>query len=300
MPVNPPSLSLKLLCPLSLLIVLTGVLTVSVRADVPLRINMKSAIDMTISPVDDQPGTYDIQTQGVDPRVLTQPFGGDANLRKDSVVEFEYFCPNGVSPFQIFLGPNVSVSTLVSDGALPSAELWMPYSVDLNSKLPKNVEDYHYLRLDFGAKPDVGLRVRNLRLRAPNPEEQEKAERQRREWGEKLARAERYVEYLERKYLAQVEAVSCDTDEVEIRGKTSVALGEDPLFLAEFALWQSPWEAPLPKPVSLTPIYNRQNFGAFELSLPRWREQDSSGVSDASAPSPTIAYIRVGQWFAET
>lgn len=179
-------------------------------------------------------GVWELKTTGVDPFVATLPFA--APPPEVSVLTFEYVCAGAVKQLEVFVGFPWQESQAQTADELPYSEGWSTFSIDLRPARSRAKAPPTRLRIDFGREPDRVIQVRNLRLRAPDPREEEMEQR-------RLARlaAERSLDAEIQRYLgparrAVVQWVDVRPREVEIAGNIGGEPGE--IWLAESPLWQ--------------------------------------------------------------
>lgn len=179
-------------------------------------------------------GALSIETTGGDPYAVfkTSSVGAD-----DCVLDFEYFCPEGISDMQIYYGPPISPSTCVSMGNLPKSETWN--KACLNLKAATNQvwnNSFTQIRLDFGALAKLRLQVRNIVLRPPNSDER-MAQKEKQETHAKLAqKGEKYAAFYRKDFPAKVLEVKVLTDSLEIL--VSVKGRQKDLRIAKINMWQ--------------------------------------------------------------
>ncbi len=147
---------------------------------------------------------FDIRTTGTDPYLISRRVGTlDPN---DRVLEFEYFCPQGVDFLSAYFGPPISEASRIDLPSLPIAEGWQTYSVDLRAIMDQPLPPSTTLfRVDFGMVADLRLKIRGIRLRPPTAQElQESASREFRR-SQKLGRATRITNYLGESFPLQLQ-----------------------------------------------------------------------------------------------
>jgi hypothetical protein len=231
---------------------------------VSLQLNPASAHHAEVRVLAD--GSLSILTTGGDPFMATHPLADDASPADAVVLEFEYFCPDGLDHFEVFFGPPIRAGASAKSGPLPPAELWRSATVNL-SALSKGGWTGHarQFRLDFGSKPGVTLQLRNLHLRQLTPDEiaESRIARERSERKGREAAAIRT--YLKRAFSARIESVRCEDNWIVIDGHSPGEEGEE-LQLAELQMHEEPWrEGQRPNTVSFKPGAG----GAFHLVLAR-------------------------------
>lgn len=238
--------------------------------------------------------TIVFKTRGEDPFVLLKPIAMGRVGPEDRVLAFDYFCPDGINDLEIFFGPPIVAGGSFSAGEMRKAELWQPFSVDLvEASGGRWSAKSNLLRLDFGRRAGVELRIRNLRLRPPNEAERKSAAERAAVRQRKADAAATVTRYLNADLPARIETVRVTKTEIQIRGTASV--GRHDLKLIECQPWQELWKivngrAELQRRPNLTAapqqhhgpydvdqrlltsattISKNQN-GSFEISVPRF------------------------------
>lgn len=213
--------------------------------------------------------TLSIRTIDGDPQLVYVAPNG-ANLSSEHyMLSFEYFCPDGVDFLEVFYQKNRaqgwSQGRQVEGGALPKAEAWQPYAVNLNlGSKGKWTPDNRDFRLDFGRKAGLELQIRNVHLRAPTEAEQLGAAEIQEHLDAKLAIAARIDAYLEREPLpAQLTSFSVESESIRLTGQIrNDAL--DGARLIEFRPHEDPWNPEHGTLLDL-PLAEAQ----FQCTLPR-------------------------------
>jgi hypothetical protein len=184
-------------------------------------------------------GVVAFRTLGEDPFILLKPFDPAQLTAHDHVLAFEYFCPDAINDLEIFFGPPIVAGQSFSAGEMRRAESWQPFSVDLKEASGGRWSaQFNRLRLDFGRRAGVELRVRNLRLREPNDAERQTAAVKEAIRQRKAAAAETVLRYLDQPMPVWITSVSARHDELEVRGVAGKDVGE--LRLVEAQPWQEP------------------------------------------------------------
>lgn len=136
---------------------------------------------------------YQLQTTGQDPFLV-----GDWQQPPDpqeTILECEYFCPDGVDHVMIYWGKPFTATKKASLPPMPIAETWRSYRVDLRQYLSRPAERLaEGLRIDLGNDAGIRLQLRNVRLRRPNAAEAtawQRREQQKREQRERAAKIDR-------------------------------------------------------------------------------------------------------------
>lgn len=222
----------------SLVAALAMVATVSIRAEVPLQFDTSQRNQLSATTEAD--GVIAFQTLGEDPFILLKSFDPAGVAGGDHVLAFEYFCPDAINDLEVFYGPPIVAGQSFSAGGMPRAESWQPFSVDLKEASGGRWSaKFNRLRLDFGRRSGVELRVRNVRLRPPNDAERQSATAREAIRERKAAAAETVLQYLDAPMPARIEGVRVAHDEIEVRGVVGKEVGE--LKLIEAQHWQELW-----------------------------------------------------------
>jgi hypothetical protein len=244
----------------------TGRLAAAETGGVPLVIDPASVHHLEIT----QPAAdiWELRTTGVDPFVATRPF--PAAPPEATVLTFEYVALQGIKAFEVFAGFPWSEARAQAADELPQSEGWSTFSLDLRPALARGTAPLTRLRLDFGREPGHVLQVRNLRLRNPDPREEEinRSRVARREADDALDRRIRAA--LARSYPARLRQIEVKTEEIAVAGNVATERGE--LWLAESPIWEQPSQ------VSLFPRLQRIAAGAggeFALVVPRYAVAES-------------------------
>jgi len=178
----------------------------------------------------------EIETAGGDPYAVFKP--STALKAVDEILEFEYFCPDGINSFVLYAGPPFRPGGAIEIGALPKSEGWMKKSFNL-SELSGGAwgkESAKLIRFDFGSEAGVRLQIKNVILRAASKAEKEGLK------AAEAARAQTAAEdaalraYFEKNLSAKILSVAASKDSIEISGELGSAGGG--LKLAEVPFWE--------------------------------------------------------------
>ncbi len=209
-----------------------------VRAELPLRFDPNRLHQLSATSEGD--GVFAFKTLGEDPFIQLEPFEPTAIDDAQHVLAFDYFCPDTIDDLEVFFGPPIAAGQSFSAGGIRRAESWQPFSVDLREASGGRWSTkFNLLRLDFGKRAGVELRVRNLRLRPPNDAERQSAADRETIRQRKAAAAETVLRYLDAPMSARIERVRVAHDEIEVRGVVGKEVGE--LKLIEVQPWQELW-----------------------------------------------------------
>ncbi|MEN8693206.1 MAG: DUF5722 domain-containing protein [Akkermansiaceae bacterium] len=191
----------------------------------PLQFDFRTAKGMEYTEL--KSGGVEFRTTGNDPHISLQQFEAQAGEVR---LSFEYFCPAGVSSMDIYYGARFSDQTRLRGAPLPRAESWRSHSVDISYALKTKP---HRLRLDFGRKDGVRLRIRNLEVRIPTASEKRSKQEKLAARATQLKKAAALRKEWDRKiWPAQLTEIRVKRDGVFFTGKTDQAAQ-----LRRFPLW---------------------------------------------------------------
>lgn len=285
---NPSTVTKRLI--LVLLATATCLAAAFARADLPLDFDTGRANQLSATKAADQ--SMDFKTLGDDPYILLKAFEKVNASPDDRVLAFDYFCADGIDELEIFYGPPIVAGRSLSGGQMPKAESWQPFALDLKEASGGRWSaNDNLLRLDFGRRAGIELRVRNLRLRPPNDAERNSAAEREALHKRKARSATLVMRYLNAQLPARIESVRVTKSEIVVRGKADAASHD--LKLIETQPWQELWKivdgaAELPLSPNATAArqrsptlidqslltsaaeIRRNTNGAFELSVPRF------------------------------
>ncbi|MBD5781641.1 hypothetical protein IEN85_19220 [Pelagicoccus sp. NFK12] len=120
-------------------------------------------------------GSYDIQTEGLDPWIGSRDLDAIYDPGVVFVLEFEYICVTGLDDLQIFYktaNTGFSPARRALLGPLPASSEFRKYAVEMDVQAPVWDAVYNKFRFDFGRLPGRSITVRNIVLRSLTPEEQ--------------------------------------------------------------------------------------------------------------------------------
>jgi hypothetical protein len=220
------------------------------HADVVLRFNTNQVNQLNVTA--EANDVFLFRTLGEDPFIVLEPFDAADAGPDDRVLAFEYFCPDGINELEVFYGPPIRAGQSLSGGALGKAETWQPFAVDLNEASSGQwTQKLNLLRLDLGRRAGVELRIRDLRLRPPNPAEMTSAAERERVREQKLEAARIVTDYLATEMPVRLESVAVGRDLIQITGTTGLVLKRE-LRLIEAQPWQQLWSGDIPLAQSTT------------------------------------------------
>ncbi len=236
----------------------------SAAANIPMQLNPGSSHHAEVTHLGE--GVFSIVTTGEDPHVSTFTLSESAASEHAVVLAFEYFCPEGLNHFEVFFGPPIRGGFSAKSGPLAAAESWRPAAFNLKTLADgKWGGPARQFRLDFGSKPGVQLRLRNLRFRELNPEELAEEESARAQLEGKENDASAIRTYLGQEFSSRIESVRVQAGTLTISGRASLD-GEDTALLAELQMDEEPWRA---GPRARTHALRTGPDGSFCMVLPR-------------------------------
>jgi hypothetical protein len=195
------------------------------HAATPLKFDSERTHELAVSRIGGE--EYEFTTLGVDPWIELEPIDAATVPADDSVLAFEYFCPEGLDGLEIFYGTPFSETRRCAAGGLPRAESWLPAAVDLQlSSDGRWTRDHERLRLDFGCRRGITLRVRDLRLREPTTAERRSQGERAAERRDKLGREARVNAFYAAPFSHRIDTVSVGGDVVTVTGRLAAGAGE--------------------------------------------------------------------------
>ena len=164
--------------------------------------------------------TTQILTTGSDPYIKTHPLKNSlpGNHR---VLSFDYFCPSGISDFQIFFCPPESEKNSAFLKNIDTAEGWTNYSVDLSELIGSWGKPGDFLRLDFGRQPNTSIQIRSLCLRTFTAREKQIALERDSKKQRDADLHNNLREYLNTNFNSHIKQVSVSTENITITGTIS-------------------------------------------------------------------------------
>lgn len=255
---------------------------------------------MTIRRIDDS--ECEITTLGEDPWVEIEGFDPAAVRDDETVLAFEYFCPEGVDELEVFYGPPIDATHRLAAGGLGRAESWLPAALDLGSLSGGRWNrTFDRLRLDLGRRAGTTLRVRGLRLRAPTSAERRSHAERFADRQVKLAREARIEAFYAASFPHRVEAVTVGRDRLTVTGR--LAPDTVPVQLIEIRPEVSAADLCRQGPDGLVlgpqpgiRVVGTVATAAFEVVLPRF-----SGAVDRTTSRWALAHpLAAGGWRLES
>jgi hypothetical protein len=229
---------------------------------VALTVNQESYHEVSLESAE---GVYEVKTTGKDPYIFTNPLQADLDV-KNTQLSFEYFCPTGVDFIEVYFYPLQEPVSPIMIRDVGSTEGWVEFRVDISEKMNTWGKKGDWLRLDFGAAPDLYIQLKNIRLRPMTQREQEIQQQKTAKKMEEAVLEANIGSYLQNRYAHIITQVELTENSVQIKGETA---GKGPLFLAEI----SPYEHLTQQTAFefLVPI--RQKNKTFSLKLDRMVER---------------------------
>lgn len=216
------------------------------------------------------PEELTLKTTGGDPQVVFEMVGASAAEEGNYFLAFEYFCPDGVDFVEVFYADGRpfkwSQSRQLEGGALPKAEAWQPYSINLQlGSKGKWTAKNRIIRMDFGRKAGTELQIRNLKLRAPTQAELISSEEAEARIQAKIDNAAKLDYYLTLTPTpGNVSTVSVDAENIHISGVVDTAVHGE-LRIVEYQAHEDPWAMKGGKILPTPPLEHN-----FSISVPRF------------------------------
>ncbi|MGB5821101.1 MAG: DUF5722 domain-containing protein [Saonia sp.] len=202
-----------------------------IKESVPIELDIARTSN-NLDAIEVAPGSYELNTFGNDPWILSKPLTDIYDVNDSYVVSFEYKTEEAYNELELFYGPPISAAQRLSVGTLPQATDWTTFT--FNPRLfVDNFQDMNWslFRFDFGRNENVekSISIRNLVIRKPTSEELE-AEQNSDKF---LSRAinESFLNYLNTSFTDSISKVKVTEEFVRIEGK--VANTSEALFIAE-------------------------------------------------------------------
>lgn len=162
---------------------------------------------------------YELTTTGEDPYVYLIPLSYK-NPPENVVFTFEYQSSKRIDFLQIFFAPPINEERSIKSGELPATEIWKTFSIDLGEAIEKfgwgNKGDF--LRLDFGNETNITLHIKNMWLRARNPDEEEAAKKREEKRLNDLLLEENLKKYLSTQFGSTISDVMVSETKVIVEG----------------------------------------------------------------------------------
>ncbi|MEM6363366.1 MAG: DUF5722 domain-containing protein [Planctomycetota bacterium] len=222
------------------------------------------------------------RTRGNDPYVLFDLVGSHVKqISRDDVLEFQYFCPDGVDGLQVRFGPPFSQVAIDLPG-LPAAEAWTRESfrlADLPDEMSRRLrnEMTNRIRIDFGRRNDITLRIRSITIRHANAVELAE-QQQEKQWRQRLQKsADTITQYYQQSFTCRIDSVVAQTKSVKVTGIIPNATSHDSkttFLLRRFGPTVGASGHQEETAVPITP----DRDGRFDLNIPRTIDDHVSGI----------------------
>ncbi|MDQ8207904.1 DUF5722 domain-containing protein [Coraliomargarita sp. SDUM461003] len=248
----------------------------------PLRIDFSKNVDVTVERTADN--ALQITTTGNDPQIVLSSTRSTGISEDSHILAFEYFCPDGVDFLEVFYSkslkkPNWSQSRQLEGGALPKAEAWQPYSINLKTGTKgKWTAKDDVIRIDIGRRPGTQIQMRNLQLRAPTQEEQMNAAEAEAIQARKLATAKSIEAYLHKEnWPERIANVSVQSQQIVLSG-TIQNSSHRSIHLIEYLPHEDPWNSTHGTLLNMEPL-----TGKYEVHLPRFQADGRDRIANRYA-----------------
>ena len=195
---------------------LTTLITLAISlmafADTGLSFNTSTATDLSVSLAD---GVYTIKTTGTDPHIKCNALSATLGLA-EAKLAFQYQVSEDISDVQLFFGaPETEARSIHVSNLLKKTTDWTTATV--NIAVPKKSFSWgnsgDFLRMDFGNKSGVTIKIRYLGINGQNTVSTT----------QRNAEANSVARYLSTQYPSAVTNVEVTADKIIIQGKTASA-----------------------------------------------------------------------------
>ena len=179
-------------------------------------------------------------TTGQDPYVVWKC---SRNLAEsgDHVVAFEYFAVETIEQPFAFLGPPITEATRLDLPDLNQAEAWQSYAANLRHLSRKPIRPaVHLLRLDFGQRAGVSLRLRQIELRKPTEQERQQSLQADSIRQSKLVNDQSIQKYVKSEFEATIDQVVVSLEAIQISGEILKPEMLKPEILRSLKLYEFP------------------------------------------------------------
>ncbi|WP_185956433.1 DUF5722 domain-containing protein [Changchengzhania lutea] len=149
---------------------LLGFLMVAQTIPLELNTSVKQQMNITEGPA----GTYDIETTGGDPWIITKAIANTYDQDEVYVVSFLYDAPAGLDNLELRYRDNASTFNGIRRlnlGSLPATSGLTPYKIFIKLDAVEWDKAYTVFRFDFGVSANQNLQVKDIQLRAPTRSE---------------------------------------------------------------------------------------------------------------------------------
>ncbi len=218
-------------------------------APVPYLPRERDAHDLTLAAKPD--GTLDLETAGLEPSLPFVPKGA-VDAKNQFVLAFDYFCPEGIPDLSVAYGEPWSDERTARGLALPKAEVFQPFRVNLNrvSGGKFGGDGGVGLRLGFGGRANVRIQLRHVRVEVPDEDDLKDPAQLRAERESRLAHDRAVSDYLAAHFLFDEAHARLCKGQIQFyatrTGDQTDKSGQ--LFLAQFPIWARPWLMMLSNP----------------------------------------------------
>ena len=190
------------------------------------------AVPLTVGPYRDVEiakggkGETSITISGHTPHFWSGVVASGYDPKRDTVLSFQYFAPNGLDDFSVRTKQEDGSVRLAGSAELPLAQAWQPFSILLTDP-GKPAEE---MRFHFSLDGNIGdaLRIRNVEVRPPDASEVAALEERDSLLSAREADAEKYLQYLRDWYPNAVTGIRIGETTVTVEG-----FAADPLNLTE-------------------------------------------------------------------
>lgn len=176
--------------------------------------------DVVVQQTDDE---LTIMTTGHDPYIVGK--WPEKLLPQHRVLEFQYFCPAGIEDLSIFPGPPFQASTEIQLPPMRIAETWATYRAVIPEGAGLHrLSDSPELRIDLGMKPDVRLKIRDIRIHPLSADDAARQEENKKNWESLVERGETIRGYLDATFPLSLEEVIVEAEQIRLVGKRAARL----------------------------------------------------------------------------
>ncbi len=214
---------------------------------------------------EESPGEFYIETLGNDPYIYLS--AKEKSKTDDFILEFDYFCPQGISGMELYTQP-ISAKSRIPIGSLPDTQRWRKAAFNMAEKTfgKFQEEGRDGFRLDFGTKSGVKIRIKNIKLRSPTANEIKMMKESENERKNLIEQDNKIRRYFEDKFPSKISRVKILPDSIEIQIEAE-SLPESAR-LARLSFYEDPY---LGLPVNLQ-IYALPEGTFKKITLPRFTE----------------------------
>ena len=206
--------------------------------------------------------TIAFRTTGADPYIVGR---WTTDLKADDrVLELEYFCPAGIRQMAAYSGPPFRAKKRADLPDLTIAEGWQRYTVDLVTAFGDQwSRDDRQLRLDFGVRGDVRVRLRNIHIRPRTKAELAALADQARKRQQKKELAKKIAEYQTQQPTTHFSAIEVDEKSIHLSGP-------DPQRVESWQLIEVPSHESINETGEVVSCIVDFSEGRFHITVPRF------------------------------